>query len=315
MGIRNNVWLAAMTVAILVSSSNAGAQEAKRPGGTVQTTRNGKVTGILTDRLTKSQLKAWKSILEIVQAEDGKGRPVHPALYELYQKVDVGGYEIQIELSTQRATLCAGGFCRIELHAEGVLKEGVLIRLNLGMIDRAISSELTRRADGLIPFAGLKKKKERYAEVLGHELAHVARLLTNPDYRGLYRRQMSLPKRIPLSESPDAEKAMRLSAERKHLSNVLKMVAYQIEGNLVEMLRPAYPRTEDEGRTMIQAALGGAATIEPTDRELRVTPAPLSSPHRTRAISAVCDALNNTETEFPGTNLRLRYAIAQPQTS
>jgi transposase len=126
-------------------------------------------------------------------------------------------------------------------------------------------------------------------------------------------RQMSQPKRIPLSESPDAEKAMRLSTERKHLSNVLKMVAYQIEGSLVEMLRPAYPRTEDEGRTMIQAALRSAATIEPTAEELRVTLAPLSSPHRTRAISAVCDALNNTETEFPGTNLRLRYAIAQPQ--
>lgn len=125
-------------------------------------------------------------------------------------------------------------------------------------------------------------------------------------------RQKSLPARIPLSESPDAEKAMKLSTERKHLSNVLKMVAYQIEGSLVELLRPVYPRTEDEGRTMIQTALRSAATIEPTEQELRVTLAPLSSPHRSRAIASVCEELNKIETTFPGTKLRLRFAVAQP---
>ena len=166
MGTRHNFWLAAIIFAILVISTNAGAQEAQRPGGTAQTTLiPGKVTGVLTDRLRKSQLKAWESILQIVLAKDGEGGPVHPALYELYHQADASGYEIQIELSTQRATMCAVGFCRIELHNDGVPKEVVLIRLNLGMIDRAISSELTRRADGFIPFAGLRKK-QRYAEVV-----------------------------------------------------------------------------------------------------------------------------------------------------
>jgi hypothetical protein len=127
----------------------------------------------------------------------------------------------------------------------------------------------------------------------------------------LTERQKSLPVRIPLSESPEAEKAMKLSTERKHLSNVLKMVAYQIEGSLVELLRPVYPRTEDEGRTMIQTALRSAATIEPTEEGLRVTLAPLSSPHRSRAIASVCEELNKTEAIFPGTKLRLRFAVAQ----
>jgi hypothetical protein len=128
----------------------------------------------------------------------------------------------------------------------------------------------------------------------------------------LIERQKSLPTRIPLSESPEAAKAMKLSSERKHLSNILKMVAYQIEGSLVELLRPVYPRTEAEGRTMIQTALRSAATIEPTDEELRVTLAPLSSPHRSRAIAAVCEELNKTSTRFPGTKLRLHFAVAEP---
>jgi hypothetical protein len=192
MGIRSSVRLAAMFFAIMVISSNAGAQEPERPGGTAQTTLTPrKVTGVLTDRLKKSHLKAWESIMEIVLAKDGVGRPVHPALYGLYHQADASGHEIQIELSEKRATLSAVGFCRIERHTEEAQKQVILIRLNLGMIDRAISSELTRRADGFIPFAGLRKK-ERYAEVLGHELAHVVQLLTNPDYRGLYLERQGL---------------------------------------------------------------------------------------------------------------------------
>jgi hypothetical protein len=192
MGIRSSVRQAAMFASILMISSDAGAQNVEGLGGTVQRTLTpGETTGIQTDRLTKSQLKAWASILEVVLAKDGEGRPVCPTLHELYHQADTGSYEVQIEISTQRATLCAAGVCRIELRSEGVPKEVILIRLNLGMIDRAVASELTRRADGFIPFAGLTKK-QRYAEVLGHELAHVVRLLTDLRYRGLYRERQAL---------------------------------------------------------------------------------------------------------------------------
>jgi len=181
-----------MFLAILVISSNARAQDPEPPGGTAQTTVSpGKVTGVLTDRLNKSQLKAWESIMAIVLVKDREGRPVHPALYGLYHQADASGHVIQIELSAKRATLSAVGFCRIERHTEEAQKQVVLIRLNLGMIDRAISSERSRRADGFVPFAGLGKR-ERYAEVLGHELAHVVRLLTNSDYRGFYLKRQAL---------------------------------------------------------------------------------------------------------------------------
>jgi hypothetical protein len=195
MGTRHGVWLAVTFFAIMSISSNAGAQETDRPDGTrLKALSSGKMTGILTDRLTKSQLKAWESILEVVLAKDGEGRPVHPALYELHRQVDTSGHEIQIELSTQRATMCAVGLCRLEVPPESTQKAVVLVRLNLGMIDRALASERSRRADGFIPFAGLSKK-ERYAEVLGHELAHVVQLLTRPDYRSLYQERQALADR------------------------------------------------------------------------------------------------------------------------
>lgn len=91
---------------------------------------------------------------------------------------------------------------------------------------------------------------------------------------------------------------MKLSTERKHLTNVLKMIAYQVESDLVELVRPHYKRAEDEGRTLIQSALQDTAAIEPTNDQLRIMLAPLSSPHRSRVLEALCEMLNKTDTLF-----------------
>jgi hypothetical protein len=64
-----------------------------------------------------------------------------------------------------------------------------------------------------------------------------------------------------------------------------------------------------EGRTLLQSALASAADLQVSETELRVILAPQSSPHRTRAIAALCDHLNESKTSFPGSRLRLRYAI------
>ncbi len=189
--IRSNLPLAATVLAILMNAFNAGAQQNDQRNDPKPGVDHERAGGILTDRLNKSQLKIWKSIVRLVLAKDDEGRPTHPKLYGLYRQADISGREIHIELSTERATLRAAGICRIELGTGSRQKEAVLIRLNLGMIDRAIASEATRRADGFIPLAGLTKN-ERYAEVLGHELAHVARLLTDSDYRGLYLERQAL---------------------------------------------------------------------------------------------------------------------------
>jgi hypothetical protein len=122
--------------------------------------------------------------------------------------------------------------------------------------------------------------------------------------------QKLLPLRVALAEARPDQDLVKLSTERKHLTNVLKLVAYQIESDLVNLIRPHYARAADEGRTLIQTVLQSTATLEPTAQELRVTLAPLSSPHRSQAVAALCETLNTTETRFPGTELRMRFAVA-----
>ena len=122
--------------------------------------------------------------------------------------------------------------------------------------------------------------------------------------------QKSLPARVALAETHPGQTFVKLSTERKHLTNVLKLVAYQIESDLMNLIRPHYARAEDEGRKLIQSALQSDASLEPIDHQLRVTLSPLSSHHRSQALADLCETLNQTETRFPGTDLLMRFAVA-----
>ncbi len=173
---------------------------------------------------------------------------------------------------------------------------------------------------------------ERFAATLGHEaldnlerdrrtmrgfkIAHarisgeiVAALTRLTDLR---RRRDALPKRVPAKQAAGGAEVIRLATERKHLTNLIKMVAYQGESDLVRLLAPHYRRTEDDGRTLIQSALAAPADVAVREGELRVTLQAMSSAHRTRAIAALCRDVNEADTRFPGTRLRLRLAVGAP---
>jgi transposase len=117
--------------------------------------------------------------------------------------------------------------------------------------------------------------------------------------------------RADLSERVTAGDLERLAPERKLLTNLFKVIAYRVETELLRTVAPHYARSEDDGRKLVASALASAADFEVTDRELRVTLAPQSSPHRSKAIQALCSSLNEHPTVVPGTTLRLVLACAQ----
>lgn len=124
-------------------------------------------------------------------------------------------------------------------------------------------------------------------------------------------KRAQLPARIPVREAVSGE-IVRLAPERQHLISLLKMVAYQAESALFSLIQPHYRRAHQEGRTLIQSAFASAADLQVTGSELRVRLLPLSSPHRTRAIAALCDQLNQSPVLFPGSHLRLHFSVRTP---
>jgi lambda repressor-like predicted transcriptional regulator len=128
-------------------------------------------------------------------------------------------------------------------------------------------------------------------------------------YARLEAQRARVPRRIPVGEIVAGD-VVRLATERKHLTDVIKMVAYQAETDLVRRITPHYRRADDEARTFVHAALANTGDLDVTATELRVTFAPLSSPHRTAALAALCADLDALAPRFPGTRLRVRYAVA-----
>ena len=128
----------------------------------------------------------------------------------------------------------------------------------------------------------------------------------------LQARRRGLPKRVEVREvSEDA--VVKLATERKHLTNLIKMVAYQAESDLVALLRPHYVRADQEGRTLLHELFRTPADLRVVGSELQVTLRPLSVPHRTLAVQAICEALNDTATRFPGSSSRLRFDVHPPR--
>jgi prepilin-type processing-associated H-X9-DG protein len=182
-------------------------------------------------------------------------------------------------------------------HLDAALKKA---KANLAALYAAYGIEAAVNPESLRPtIRGFKIAHGK----IGREIRQAAKRVTT-----LRARRDRTPRRVPVADVVAGE-VVKLAPEKKLLTNIFKMVAYQAESDLCRMVAPHYKRAEDEGRTLIQTALASAADIEVAETELRVIIAPQSSPHRTKAIAALCAELNRTNIVFPGTKLRLRYAV------
>jgi len=160
----------------------------------------------------------------------------------------------------------------------------------------------TNHHDARRTLKGFKNANEPTARAIQDALERVAKL---------EQRRKSVPQRIPVGQL-DGPEVVKLRVERKHLTDLLKMVAYQVESELVRLVSPHFRRAEQEARTLVQSALACTGDISLADGELHVALEPLSSPHRTAALASLCEHINASTSRFPGSALRLRFSV-QPQ--
>jgi hypothetical protein len=64
---------------------------------------------------------------------------------------------------------------------------------------------------------------------------------------------------------------VKLATERKHLTDIIKMIAYQAESDLLALLRPHYARADQEGRNVLHELFATAGDIRVTEGELHIT--------------------------------------------
>jgi hypothetical protein len=176
-------------------------------------------------------------------------------------------------------------------------------RADLAMLEREYGAAAADNAERRRPtMRGFKIAQSRLGKQLRTARARVAQL---------FEQRRDVPKRIEVRDINE-KAVVKLATERKHLTDIIKMVAYQAESDLLALLRPHYARVDQEGRTLLHELFATAGDIRVTDRELQITLAPLSSPHRTRAAQALCEMLDRNASIFPGSRLRMRFAMRPP---
>jgi hypothetical protein len=117
----------------------------------------------------------------------------------------------------------------------------------------------------------------------------------------------AIPAKVPLSVvRPDA---VRIDVERKRIMDTIRMSTYNAESSLARLLAPHYARAEDEARSLLREAFRTSADLEVCGTTLHVRIEALSAPRRTRAIVELCKDLTATETDYPGTSLKLVYSV------
>jgi hypothetical protein len=176
--------MAAISILMSISGGVFASQSQDRAKTPSASAEQVKIAGILTDRLTRSDLRIWNSIRDIVFAKDKSGRIKHPKLLGLWNEAERSGHAIIIELSHDLSFSRAGLF-RIETVDPTGQRHVASILLNLTTIDQTYVRKNIQRADPWVPFTGLENK-ERYAEVLGHELAHAVKAFQDAGYLQLH---------------------------------------------------------------------------------------------------------------------------------
>jgi hypothetical protein len=127
---------------------------------------------------------------QIMSAQDSSGRPLHPLLHELFTWAASGDFAVCIEMPRpQSVSPYKAADCTLESTPQSSGSQPTfVIRLYIGVIDRARTERAAGKSVEFVPFIGLSGA-ERYCESLAHELAHAREWLTSPEYARLVESQ------------------------------------------------------------------------------------------------------------------------------
>lgn len=133
----------------------------------------------------------------------------------------------------------------------------------------------------------------------------------NEEIQKLKTEAAAIPERIKLKDMPEADRYNKLKTESKMLMNIIKMICYRAETSVANLAVPYLSRNEDEKRKFIQQIIDSPVDMKPDhlEKTLEITIYSLSAPRYNSALTELIKLMNQTETIFPGTELRLIFKM------
>jgi hypothetical protein len=184
---------------------------------------------------------------------------------------------------------------------------------------RTMNSDVRKR------HAALRKERARFAAVsLTEPLSEseVARYTTGQaqqqekieqlqrELDQIKKQRKATPHHIPVKDLPEKDRFTRLLPERKHFIDTIKMIAYRAETSMVSIIREKLGRADD-ARCLLLQIFNTEVDLTP---DLQTNTLTVKLHHLTQAAhdevaSHLCQQMNETETIFPDTNLRLVFKV------
>ena len=117
---------------------------------------------------------------------------------------------------------------------------------------------------------------------------------------------------IAVKDLPEDQKFTQLSTYSKHFVDAIKMVAYRAETAMANFLRESLTRV-DEARTLLRSIYATEADLLPDyqNKTLTVRLHHLAQNRSDQSVALLCAELNQTETVFPRTDLRMIFEIGK----
>jgi hypothetical protein len=114
--------------------------------------------------------------------------------------------------------------------------------------------------------------------------------------------------RIKLKDMPDKTRYNQLKTESKMLMNIIKMICYRAETSVANILAE-YTNDNQQKRMLVKQIIETNADItsDMDNKTLTITLHSLSAPRYNEAAKKLAAFLNQTETIFPDTELRLIF--------
>ncbi|MEJ7678280.1 MAG: putative transposase [Segetibacter sp.] len=118
--------------------------------------------------------------------------------------------------------------------------------------------------------------------------------------------------RIKLKNMPDQNRYNKLKQESKMLMNIIKMICYRAETAVANELAADLYNAKDEKRMLVKQIIQNNADLLPDyeNKTLTVLLHTLSASRFNHAAAKLAETLNQTETIFPGTDLKLKFKIS-----
>lgn len=154
--------------------------------------------------------------------------------------------------------------------------------------------------DDLDKLPALIQKQANYAELIKKYRI---------DEESVVERRAQTPARIKISQMPEKQKYNKLKTESKVIMNIIKMICYRAETVVANLSIPYLTKGREEMRMFIKLITKTSADIIPDyqNNTLTIRLHSLSTPHYNEAANQLAILLTQSETIYPGTNLRIIY--------